>query len=81
MKSMAVMLVYVYSIVVSLMTLRAFSQVFAVLLTRPTYQGVLMNGDAMRRIISYCHSKKIPVIVDEAHGGHLRFLEDPALEG
>ena len=43
----------------------------ALLLTRPNYYG--LAGD-VREIIAFCHGRGCPVIVDEAHGAHLRFL-------
>ena len=40
----------------------------AVILTSPTYEGVLSE---IEEICSICHEKNIPVLVDEAHGAHL----------
>ncbi len=37
----------------------------------PTYEGVLSDVKAIAEI---CHRKNIPLIVDEAHGAHLYFL-------
>lgn len=37
----------------------------------PTYEGVISN---VKQIAEICHSKNIPLIVDEAHGGHLHFV-------
>jgi len=51
------------------------SQVCGFLLTRPSYQGVMCSSADLRQIVTLCHSKGVPVIVDEAHGSHLRFLE------
>mmetsp|Transcript_21668 Transcript_21668/g.31085 ORF Transcript_21668/g.31085 Transcript_21668/m.31085 type:complete len:413 (-) Transcript_21668:246-1484(-) len=51
-------------------------QIAGLILTRPTYQGVLSNSKTLTSIISLCHSHNIPVIVDEAHGAHLRFLDN-----
>ncbi|KAI4352731.1 hypothetical protein L6164_006952 [Bauhinia variegata] len=42
----------------------------AVLVTSPTYHGVCSN---LSEISVLCHSHKIPLIVDEAHGAHLGF--------
>ncbi len=39
----------------------------------PTYEGVVSD---IRRISIICHKKNIPLIVDEAHGGHLCFLKE-----
>lgn len=38
-----------------------------VVLTSPTYEGVLSDIDA---IADLCHAKGIPLVVDEAHGAH-----------
>jgi arginine/lysine/ornithine decarboxylase len=51
------------------------------LLTRPSYQGVMCSSADLRQIVTLCHSKGVPVIVDEAHGSHLRFLERSELGG
>jgi arginine/lysine/ornithine decarboxylase len=51
------------------------------LLTRPSYQGVMCSSADLREIVTLCHSKGVPVIVDEAHGSHLCFLERPELGG
>lgn len=40
----------------------------AVILTSPTYEGVLSEVEG---ICEACHEKNIPVLVDEAHGAHL----------
>ncbi|PQQ10603.1 arginine decarboxylase-like [Prunus yedoensis var. nudiflora] len=42
----------------------------AVLVTSPTYHGICCD---LSEIIQLCHSRGIPVIVDEAHGAHLGF--------
>lgn len=52
-----------------------------VLLTRPTYQGLTLSAEAMKRIVDLCHSFSVPVIIDEAHGSHLKFLNDSTLRG
>ena len=41
----------------------------AVVLTTPTYYG-LVNND-LEEIIQHCHHQNIPVLIDEAHGAHL----------
>ena len=38
----------------------------------PTYEGVISD---VKTISEICHKKNIPLIVDEAHGGHLFFVE------
>ena len=42
----------------------------AIVVTSPTYEGMLEPID---EIVSLAHSRKIPVIVDAAHGAHLGF--------
>ncbi|KAL2328889.1 hypothetical protein Fmac_022316 [Flemingia macrophylla] len=42
----------------------------AVFVTSPTYHGICSN---LSEISELCHSRKIPLIVDEAHGAHLGF--------
>ncbi|MFS7918641.1 putative arginine decarboxylase [Helianthus anomalus] len=42
----------------------------AVFITSPTYNGICSN---LEDIFDLCHSRNIPLIVDEAHGAHLRF--------
>ncbi|KAM7273362.1 hypothetical protein ACFE04_028026 [Oxalis oulophora] len=45
-------------------------QASAVFVTSPTYHGICSN---LTEISKLCHSHKIPLIVDEAHGAHFRF--------
>jgi arginine decarboxylase len=47
----------------------------AMLLTRPSYYGLARE---LTRVAEVCHSREVPLIVDEAHGGHLRFLPEGA---
>ena len=42
----------------------------AVLITSPTYDGVVSD---VRKIAETAHKHGIPLIVDEAHGAHFRF--------
>ena len=44
----------------------------AVLLTSPTYDGVVSDIAAIAEIV---HAHQIPLIVDEAHGAHFGFSE------
>lgn len=39
-----------------------------VILTSPTYEGVVSN---IKAIADLCHSRGVPLLVDEAHGAHL----------
>ena len=50
--------------------LTAESQIGAVLLVSPTYEGRISD---IRSIAAVVHEKGIPLIVDEAHGAHLGF--------
>lgn len=45
----------------------------AVLITSPTYDGVVSD---VRKIARIAHSHGIPLIVDEAHGAHFPFSDD-----
>jgi lysine decarboxylase len=45
------------------------------LLTRPSYYGLARE---LTRIAGVCHDREVPLIVDEAHGGHLQFLPEGA---
>lgn len=45
----------------------------AVLITSPTYDGVVSDIAGIARV---CHAHGIPLIVDAAHGAHLGFLEE-----
>ena len=50
--------------------LKRHPKIKAVILTSPTYDGVLSD---IRTIAGMVHEKNIPLIVDEAHGAHLGF--------
>ena len=43
-----------------------------VVLTSPTYEGVISDIAAIAQL---CHSRNIPLLVDEAHGAHLGLAE------
>lgn len=45
----------------------------AVLVINPTYFGVAAD---LKRIVELAHARNIPVIVDEAHGVHIKFHDD-----
>lgn len=54
--------------------------VSCVVLTSPTYEGVVSDIEAIANV---CHNKDIPLIVDEAHGAHFAWSEKfplPAME-
>ena len=48
--------------------LRKHPETEAVVITSPTYEGVLSD---VRAIAAICHAAGVPLIVDEAHGAHL----------
>ena len=48
--------------------LSLYPEAKAVVLTYPTYYGT--TGEGLKAIISLCHTRGIPVLVDEAHGAH-----------
>ena len=43
-----------------------------IVLTSPTYEGIISN---IKTIVEIAHSYNIPVLVDEAHGAHLNFMD------
>lgn len=48
------------------------AQYEAVYITSPTYEGIVSD---IKKICEIAHAKKIPVIVDEAHGAYLGIFE------
>ena len=48
-----------------------------VIITSPTYEGVLSD---VKSIANIAHKHKVPVLVDEAHGAHLSFMENSNFE-
>ncbi|MBR1701601.1 MAG: aminotransferase class I/II-fold pyridoxal phosphate-dependent enzyme [Lachnospiraceae bacterium] len=52
--------------------LRRESDIEAVLIVSPTYEGRIAD---VKKIAEIVHEKGIPLIVDEAHGAHLGFAE------
>ena len=54
------------------------SDIAGCVIVSPTYEGVISNVEV---ISQECHKNNIPLIVDEAHGGHLFFLGDVASRG
>lgn len=48
-----------------------------VIITSPTYEGVLSD---IKAIVNVAHKYKVPVLVDEAHGAHLKFMENSNFE-
>ena len=45
----------------------------AVMLVSPTYYGIC---SPLKEIADICHERDIPLLVDEAHGSHLYFMDD-----
>ena len=48
-------------------------EVKAVVITSPTYEGIVSDIEAIAKI---AHAHNIPLIVDEAHGAHLKLMEN-----
>jgi lysine decarboxylase len=46
-------------------------QAAAVLMTRPSYYGIARD---LSQHVALCRSRGVPLIIDEAHGGHFHFL-------
>lgn len=44
-----------------------------IIITSPTYEGVISD---VKSIAELAHERRIPLLVDEAHGAHLRFMPD-----
>ncbi|PTQ80255.1 arginine/lysine/ornithine decarboxylase [Trichococcus patagoniensis] len=53
-------------------TLKQHPDTQLVILTSPTYEGVVSDIAAIAGI---CHERSIPLLVDEAHGSHFNFSE------
>lgn len=54
--------------------LEKYPDIRAVIFTSPTYEGLLSD---VKGICEAAHQRKIPCIVDEAHGAHLRWIGLP----
>lgn len=52
--------------------LEAKKNIRAVVITSPTYEGIVSDISAIAKVV---HEYKIPLIVDEAHGAHFKFIE------
>ncbi len=53
--------------------LKRWPQVKAVLVTSPTYHGIAAD---VQRIAEMAHERGLPLLVDEAHGPHLKFHDE-----
>ena len=51
-------------------------KIVGVIFVRPTYQGYTSE---IEPLIHLCHQKKLPVLVDEAHGAYFLFCKDLSL--
>ncbi|HOW28246.1 MAG TPA: aminotransferase class V-fold PLP-dependent enzyme [Elusimicrobiota bacterium] len=54
-------------------TLKRFPEAKAVFVTSPTYNGVVSD---LVKIAEICHARGKALLVDEAHGAHLKFHKD-----
>lgn len=50
----------------------------AVFLMNPTYYGAVCN---LKEIVNICHTRGIPLLIDEAHGAHFKFHNELPLSG
>ena len=53
--------------------LKEHKDIKLVVLTSPTYEGVISD---ISSIVSISHKYNVPVLVDEAHGAHLKFMKN-----
>ena len=53
--------------------LKQFPEAKAVFVTSPTYNGITTN---LKKIAEICHARGKVLLVDEAHGAHLKFHKD-----
>jgi len=53
--------------------LKKNSDIKLIVLTSPTYEGVISN---IKEIVQIAHHYDIPVLIDEAHGAHLNYEEE-----
>ena len=56
--------------------LEKYPRVAAVLIVSPTYEGRIADIRAIAKVV---HGKGLPLIVDEAHGAHLGFVPETAV--
>ena len=52
--------------------IKANKNIKLIVLTSPTYEGIISN---IKEIVEVAHNYNIPVLVDEAHGAHLQFMD------
>lgn len=53
--------------------IKQYNNISAIVLTTPNYYGVI--AEQLEEITTYCHSKNIIVLIDEAHGAHFGVTE------
>lgn len=58
--------------------LQEYPEVAGVFLTNPGYHGIY---GPLKKIAALCHERKVPLLLDEAHGGHLKYINPAAEEG
>lgn len=51
----------------------SFSDIRAVILTSPTYEGIVSDVRGIRDVMDEMGGQAVPLIVDEAHGAHFHF--------
>ena len=44
-----------------------------IIITSPTYEGIISD---IKQIVDIAHKYNVPVLVDEAHGAHLNFIDE-----
>lgn len=54
-------------------TLNENEDIKLLVLTSPTYEGMISN---LKEIVKIAHKYNVPVLVDEAHGAHLKFMSN-----
>lgn len=54
-------------------TLNENEDIKLLVLTSPTYEGIISN---LKEIVKIAHKYNVPVLVDEAHGAHLKFMSN-----
>lgn len=52
--------------------LKGHADIAGCVIVSPTYEGVISDT---KTIADICHKKNIPLVLDEAHGAHLNFIE------
>ena len=53
--------------------LKENKEISLIVLTSPTYEGVISN---LKEISKVAHKYNVPLLIDEAHGAHLKFMKN-----